>query len=165
MPSSPSATDKSKCKIGNRFCSRPCPLLKQLYNSLNRTRSNILAQLRTGHSWLASYSKIMKKTESDKCECGARETTIHVLAHCPKLRVAREKLRKKIGKRFNAVSLMLGGKPYYCHPKSKKWKIPKKDLEAVLDFAQRFISRAAITPLHTDYKQPINSRICSKGHT
>jgi ribonuclease HI len=122
---------------------------RQLYNSLNRTRSNILAQLRTGHSWLSSYGKRMKKTENDKCECGARETTVHVLAHCPKLRSAREKLRKRIGKRFNSVSLMLGGKPYYSHPKSKKWKISKRDLDAVLDFAeesQGFISRVAINP-------------------
>jgi hypothetical protein len=75
----------------------------------------------------------MKKREDDKCECGARETVIHILIDCLKLRTARERLRKTIGKKFNSVSLMLGGKPRNLPAKDKKWKISKSDLEAVFN--------------------------------
>jgi hypothetical protein len=106
----------------------------------------VLAQLRTGHSWLRTFRKKIKKSEDDRCECGARETVVHVFVDCPKLREARQKLRQRIGSRFNSVSLMLGGKPNdFRHETSGKWTISKKELNAVLDFAeetQRFINRA-----------------------
>jgi hypothetical protein len=90
----------------------------------------------------------MKKREDDKCECGARETVTHILVDCPKLRTARQKLREKIGQRFNAISLMLGGKPHNPGTDTgRKWTISKKELEAVLEFAeetQRFVSRGTI---------------------
>ena len=92
--------------------SLPYKHARRLYDSQKRARTNILAQLRTGHSWLASHAKRIKNREDDKCECGARETVHHVLMDCPKLRAAREKLRKRIGDEdSNSLSLTLGGKP------------------------------------------------------
>jgi hypothetical protein len=87
----------------------------------------------------------MRKRADDKCECGARETMTHVFIDCPKLRTARQKFRDKTGKRFNSISLILGGKPHNLRTVAGgKWTITKKELEAALEFAeetQRFISR------------------------
>ena len=119
--------------------------VRHLYDKLPRRLSYFLAQLRTCHSWLATHGKRLKKREDDKCECGGKETTKHVLIDCPRLQTARQKLRKKIGPRFNSISLMLGGKPRdEGDGEGKKWTISKRDLEAVLEFAeesQRFNSR------------------------
>jgi hypothetical protein len=118
--------------------------VRRLYDRRQRRQSYFLMQLRTGHCWLATYGKKMRKREDDKCECGARETVKHILMDCPKLRPARQKLRGKIGPRFNSISLMLGGKPGEARNGSGKWRITTKELEAVLEFAeetQRFISR------------------------
>lgn len=123
----------------------PAKHAKHLYNSLLRPRARILAQLRTGHSWLGTFQKRIKKSEDDRCICRARETIVHVLVDCPKLREARQKLHQRIGSRFNSISLMLGGKPHSSrHETDGKWTISKKELDAVLDFAeetQRFSNR------------------------
>ncbi len=112
---------------------------------LLRSRARILAQLRNGHSWLGSFREIIRKSEDDKCECGARETTVYILIDCPNWRSAKQKMRQKIRTRFNSISLMLGGKPY--NPTSgegTRWNITRKDLDAVPDFAeetQKFLNR------------------------
>ncbi|EED22711.1 hypothetical protein TSTA_061990, partial [Talaromyces stipitatus ATCC 10500] len=72
--------------------------------------SYLLTQLQTSYSWLATHSKLHKLQEDDKCECGAIEIVIHVLIDCPKLRVPRQELRRKIGTAFNDISNMLGGR-------------------------------------------------------
>jgi hypothetical protein len=77
-----------------------------------RARANILPQLGSEHSWLASYGKRIKKGEDDKYKYGARETTTHVLVDCLKLYTAMEKLRKRIRIIFNSLSLTPGGIPY-----------------------------------------------------
>lgn len=90
------------------------------------------------------HGKNLRKREDDKCECGARETVKLLPMDCPKLQAARQKLRGKIGQRFNSISLMLGGKPGNVRNGSGRWRIAAKELEAVLEFAeetQRFISR------------------------
>jgi ribonuclease HI len=118
--------------------------VRHLYDSRRKKQSYFLMQLRSGHCWLATHGKKMRKREDDKCECGARESVKHVLMDCPKLRSARQKLREKIGPRFNSISLMLGGKPGKVRDGLGKWRITTKELEAVLEFAeetQRFISR------------------------
>jgi hypothetical protein len=46
----------------------------------------------------------------DKCQCGAKETVVHVLVDCPRLINLRQQLRRKIGEAFNEISAMLGGK-------------------------------------------------------
>jgi hypothetical protein len=120
----------------------PSRRAQRLYDLLPRNRAYLLAQLRTGHSWLATHAKIQRFTEEDKCECGARETVVHVLVDCPKLRELRQQLRGKIGDAFNNISIMLGGKP---QGKTNGCAINRDILNAVLEFAeasQRFRTRA-----------------------
>lgn len=42
-------------------------------------------------------------------ECGAQETVAHVLVDCPRLRLLRQDLRRKVGDAFNGVSRLLRG--------------------------------------------------------
>ena len=69
---------------------------------------------------------------------------MHVLIDCPRLRGLRQKLRRRIGNRFNNISMMLGGKPPAPRDGAADkeaaqlaWQIPKKELEAVLEFADK----------------------------
>lgn len=87
----------------------PSKYTRRLYGTLPRNRSYLLTQLRTGHSWLSTYAKRFRFQEDDKCTCGARETVVHVLVDCPRLRVLRQELRRKVGDAFRSVSLLLGG--------------------------------------------------------
>lgn len=117
---------------------------RRLYGSLPRNRAYLLTQLRTGHSWLASHAKIYRFREDDKCECGAKETVVHVLIDCPRLAVLRQKLRKDIGDAFNNISLMLGGRDEAGQKKISS-SAQHSTVKAVLDFAEasrRFQSRA-----------------------
>jgi len=112
----------------------PSKHTRRLYDSLPRNRVYLLSQLRTGHSWLATYAKTRRFHDDDKCECGAKETVVHVLVDCPKLRDLRRHLRGKIGDNFNNISAMLGSKD-------------RETLNAVLDFAEaskRFFSRVPV---------------------
>ena len=82
--------------------------------------------------------------DDDKCKCRAPETVVHILVDCPKLKVLRQTLWRKIRMAFNDISDILGG--------GSQGKQGKQDdmqdssvLGAVLDFAealQRFQSRA-----------------------
>jgi hypothetical protein len=115
-----------------------------MYGSLPRNQAYLLTQLRTGHSWLATYGKLHRFKEDDKCECRAVETVVQVLVNCPKLKPIRQELRRKIRTAFNNISDMLSG-----GSESKKGKEDNMQggsiLGAVLDFAeasQRFQSRA-----------------------
>jgi ribonuclease HI len=121
--------------------------VRKLYDQLSRSRASLLAQLRTGHSWLNSFRKKIGRSNDDRCECGAQETIVHVFVDCPKLRELRTQLRQKIGNRFNSLSTMLGGKPHENGTVRavKDWTISRAALDAVLDFAEqsgRFCSRA-----------------------
>ncbi|EED11824.1 reverse transcriptase, putative [Talaromyces stipitatus ATCC 10500] len=116
----------------------------RMYGSLPRNRAYLLTQLRTSHSWLATHGKLHGHREDDKCECGAIETVVHVLIHCPKLKTIRQELRKKIGTAFNNISDMLGGGSQGKQGKEGDMQ-GGSILGAVLDFAeasQRFQSRA-----------------------
>ena len=75
--------------------------------------------------------------------CGGKETVVHVLVDCPRLRELRQKLREKIGDNFNNLSTMLGEKG-------------KEVVNAVLDFAEasrRFYSRVPIRARTEDQSQ------------
>jgi hypothetical protein len=72
------------------------------------THTHCTYQFRTGHSWLATHGKLHQFREDDKCECGAAETAVDVLVDCPRLKVIRQELRRKIGIAFNDISDMLG---------------------------------------------------------
>lgn len=89
----------------------PSKHTQKLYGPRQRNRAYLLAQLRTGHSWLASHTRTLRFSVEDKRTCGARETVIHVLVDCPSLRELRQELRSKIGDAFNNIAVMLGAKP------------------------------------------------------
>jgi ribonuclease HI len=140
----------------------PSKHTQKLYGPRQRNRAYILTQLRTGHSWLATHARIFGFSEEDKCECGARETVVHVLVDCPKLREIRQQLREKIGEAFNSIAEMLGGKP---QGGAKGWTINNSVVDAVLDFAEaskRFTSRAPERPLNRVRSQRDQHRL-SRG--
>ncbi|GAT19400.1 hypothetical protein RIB2604_00500040 [Aspergillus luchuensis] len=123
----------------------PACRTRRLYGSLPRNRAYPLAQLRTGHSWLATYAKQHGFRDNEQCECGATETVVHVLIGCPRLRALRQELRRKIGGAFNNISDMLGGAGQGKEGKLGDTAQNGGVLGAVLDFAeasQRFRSRA-----------------------
>jgi ribonuclease HI len=134
----------------------PSKRAQRLYGPLSRNRAYLLTQLRTGHSWLATHAKVLRFIEDDKCECGAKETVVHVMVDCPKLRDARRQMRSKVGDAFNSVAVMLGGRPGGDSAKAKNWSIDRDMLNAVLDFAeasQRFQSRAPEGSQHPSRRQ------------
>ena len=89
----------------------PSKRTQSLYGPLQRDRVYLLAQLRTGHSWLATHAKIYGFKEEDKCECRVRETVVHILVDCPKLKELRKQLWGKIKEAFNDVAGIVGGRP------------------------------------------------------
>jgi hypothetical protein len=118
---------------------------RRLYDSLPRNRAYLLTQLRTGHSWLASHAKLHRFREDDKCECGAKETVVHVRVDCSRLGNLRQKLRRQVGDAFNNTSLMLGERGQPGQEDRMNSSAQHSTLNAVLDFAeasQRFRSRA-----------------------
>lgn len=123
----------------------PSSRSRRLYGSLPRNRADLLTQLRTGHSWLATYGKQRGFREDEQCECVATETVVHVLIDCPRLSAIRQTLRRKIGGALNDISDMLGGAGQGREGRLQDVPPDSSVLGAVLDFAeasQRFRSRA-----------------------
>jgi ribonuclease HI len=125
----------------------------RVYGPLTRHQTYLLAQLRTGHSWLATYGLSRKFREDDRCVCGAAETVVHVVVDCVKLRTERRQLRDKVGDAFNSIASMLGGPPRNEQGKDGNGVFNRDVLKAILEFAdasQRFKSRVlAATPRGT----------------
>lgn len=122
---------------------------RRMYGSLPRSRAYLLTQLRTGHSWLATHGKRHGLQDNDKCECGAKETVVHVLVDCPRLKDLRNILRRKIGSAFNNISDMLGGGTQGKEGRLNEAAHDGSILGAALDFAEaseRFRSRGPERP-------------------
>ena len=58
----------------------------KLYNALNRTAAATLVQLRTNISRLNTYLCKINVADTDRCECGMKETVQHFLFLCPRWR-------------------------------------------------------------------------------
>lgn len=117
----------------------------RLYGTLTRHRTYLLAQLRTGHSWLATHARRQKFVDKDRCVCGAIETVVPVVVDCPRLRDARRQQRIKVGDAFNSMVTLLGGRPRNEQGRARNGGINREALNAVLEFAEttkRFKSRA-----------------------
>ena len=87
--------------------------------------------------------------EDEKCECGAKETVVHVLVDCLRLKNIRQELRAKVGDAFNSVTSMLGGRGQEGTEGRISSTAQDSMIGAVLDFAeasQRFRSRAPRGP-------------------
>ncbi len=127
----------------------------RVYGTLTRHQTYLLAQLRMGHSWLATHARRQKFTDDDRCACGAIETVVHVLVDCPRLQEARRQLRSKVGDAFNSIATMLGGRPQNEQGKASNSGINREAPNAVLEFAdasQRFRSRAPAARPREQYR-------------
>ena len=118
----------------------PGPHTTMLYDSLDREKASILAQLRTGHARLNGYLHRIGKAESDLCECGIeRETIPHFLLRCSRWNRQRHALIEATGLSFGSLSQMLGGKPEIAGDASESngraWKPEVKMVRAVIAFA------------------------------
>ncbi|KAJ5288337.1 hypothetical protein N7508_011112 [Penicillium antarcticum] len=118
----------------------PGPHTKMLYDSLDREKASILAQLRTGHARLNGYLHRIGKTDSDLCECGVeRETVPHFLLRCTRWNEQRRALIEAVGPNLGSLSQMLGGKPEIVgdasEPNDRAWKPDVRIVRAVIAFA------------------------------
>jgi hypothetical protein len=143
----------------------PSPRARRLYDSLPRNRAYLLTQLRTGHLWLATDAKRHKFRDDDKCQCGAKETVVHVLVDCPRLKSLRQILRGKIGEAFNNVSAILRGEGQSRQGQGKGGNVYYV-LNAVLDFAEVRIESADITAVViriSNWLNPNYIGLCTRG--
>ena len=111
-----------------------------MYDSLNRKKTSILAQLRTGHARLNGYLHRIGKTDRDLCECGIQcETFSHFLLRCRRWNEQRRALIEAAGPSFGSLPQMLGGKPEIIgdasKPKGRPWKPDVKIVRAFIVFA------------------------------
>ncbi len=95
----------------------------------------MLAQLRTGHSWLSTYRLKGCFTEDDRCVYGAAETVVHVVVDCSRLKTARRQLRDKVGDAFNSITSMLGGQRQNEQRKAGDGGFNREVLKAILEVA------------------------------
>ena len=61
-----------------------------------RLAASTFYQLKLGHGYLKSYLARIGRSLSDRCECGARETTEHLLISCNRLVEERKALREDL---------------------------------------------------------------------
>lgn len=126
----------------------PSRHILRLRGEMTRHQTYLFTQLRTGHAWLKDGAKLRKLSKDDECECGAKETVVHVLVDCPRLIELRKELRTRIGDSFNSVARMLGGCQKTRQGKLTQWPIDRTVVYAVLEFAEksgRFYSRTPRT--------------------
>ncbi|EED11822.1 conserved hypothetical protein [Talaromyces stipitatus ATCC 10500] len=119
--------------LGNDAADRLAKAAEPTYGELiPSSRPSVPAGYTNRHSWLATHGKALRHREDNKCECGAKETVVHILIDCPRLTTERQRLRKEAGDAFGNVSLMLGAKGQGITSSSA----PGGILDAVLDFAE-----------------------------
>jgi ribonuclease HI len=114
----------------------------ELYQQLNSTEAAILAQLRTGKSFLKEYLYKIKASETAMCDCGDTESIAHFLFSCSRWTQQRSRLRQQHGRRFGDLSYALGG--YSSRQEGGKsidgriehWKLDIKVVQATIQFAK-----------------------------
>jgi hypothetical protein len=113
----------------------------KLYNALNRKAAATLVQLRTNISRLNTYLSKINVAETDRCECGMRETVQHFLFSCPKWRNERQEMKSAHGSRYWDVSYALGGYSRAERDGKKvdgekdKWQPDLNAVKAAIDYA------------------------------
>jgi hypothetical protein len=80
-----------------------------IYQQLISSEAAILAQLRTGKSFLNDYLYKINVAETAVCNCGLTESIQHFLFSCRRWEQQRTKLREQHGDRFGDLSYALGG--------------------------------------------------------
>jgi hypothetical protein len=90
----------------------PGPHTRVLYDSLDREKASILAQLRMGHARLNGYLHRIGKADTDVYEFGVEcETVSQFLLLCTQWNEHRCALAEVVGPSLGSLSKMLGGKP------------------------------------------------------
>lgn len=79
----------------------------QIPNSTKREYASAFYQLKIGHGYLKSYLYRFDHSANDKCSCGSRETTEHLLLSCKNLTFARSKLKEKLNSNDLTIKLLL----------------------------------------------------------
>jgi ribonuclease HI len=72
----------------------------------SRVTASAFYQLKLSHGYLRTYLFRQGHSSTDLCQCGAKETTSHLLLSCPIYRAARQALQAKLGSRLT-LSLLL----------------------------------------------------------
>ena len=80
-----------------------------LYQQLSSLEAAILAQLRSGKTFLRDYLHKINASETAACDCGLTESIPHFLFSCRRWAQQRAKLRQQHGTRFGDLSYALGG--------------------------------------------------------
>jgi hypothetical protein len=115
--------------------------VNKLYNALNRKAAATLVQLRTNISRLNTYLSKINVAETDRCECGMRETVQHFLFSCPRWRNERRDMKSAHGSRYWDVSYALGGYSTAERDGKKvdgekdKWQPDLNAVKATIDYA------------------------------
>jgi ribonuclease HI len=77
----------------------------QLPTGTRRELASAFYQLKLGHGYIKSYLFRLGHSDSDRCQCGKKETSEHLLLSCRKLQTARAKLQDEL--RGTRLSLRL----------------------------------------------------------
>jgi hypothetical protein len=115
----------------------------KIYNALNRKAAAILVQLRTNISRLNTYLSKINVIETDRCECGMKETVQHFLSSYPRWRNERRDMKSAHGSRYWDVSYALGGYSTAERDGKKvdgekdKWQPDLNAVKATIDYAIR----------------------------
>lgn len=117
---------------------------KMLYDRLPRSKSLVLAQMRTGKCKLKAYLYGIGAEELEMCECGEKETVKHVLLDCRVWKAERQELRTSVKdkSRWGDMSHLLGGWSGRKDPKGKfvdgeptAWRPDLAAVKATIEFA------------------------------
>ncbi|MAD87284.1 MAG: hypothetical protein CL912_30355 [Deltaproteobacteria bacterium] len=116
--------------------------VRLLYDTLSRAESQVLSQLRTGHSKIRGFLARIGVAESDQCECGqGREDTRHFLFHCRRYQHLRGDMIMEGKRRYGDLSYMLGGRSSLLNPDGSspdgpidKWKPNLTVVRSVIKF-------------------------------
>jgi ribonuclease HI len=115
----------------------------KLYNALNKRSAAILVQMRTNISRLNTYLSKINVADTDRCECGMKETVQHFLFLCPKWRNERQNMKSAHGSRYWDVSYALGGYSTVerdgkrIDGEKDKWQPDLNAVKATIDYATK----------------------------
>ncbi|KAG9511564.1 hypothetical protein KCV07_g10085, partial [Aureobasidium melanogenum] len=115
----------------------------KLYNALNRKSAAVLVQMRTNISRLNTYLRKINVTDTDKCECGIKETVQHFLFLCPRWRNERQAMKSAHGNRYWDLSYALGGystterEGKQVDGEKDKWQPDLNAVKATIEYATR----------------------------
>jgi hypothetical protein len=71
-----------------------------------RETASAFFQLKLGHGYIKSYLKRLGHVSDDRCRCGRRETTHHLLLTCPELSQARQIMKEKLNSELSIPLLL-----------------------------------------------------------